>query len=341
MIKISAYPSIPNFNSYRQKAVKTSPANNFCGTDISDIVAKGDKALNENKFEEALQSYTKANRLDPSNNKVYRKLGKTYYHLKDYNASEMHYKTYLENAPEDVDAWIELGHSQRMAGYYQKAVDSYKQASKLDSANDLAKRSLMEAQNDMLAIYFPQQAEQEKREYAAKNLQDALNLTISYLTPSYMKDLEDVKVMFGETASMGGTANIAQYENYKKTITISNDYIYASPQVIAAYLTHESVHAKDADPYTSIREEQDAYDIATRFWINNSKGIKDPEMDYAAGLYTQSPSTLSNRVAEIYKLRDPSIAETSPNHPPDRPFHFATRREKAASQAIKSYDVIA
>lgn len=341
LLKISAYNSIPNYGKYNRKQMQTKSAQHFRASDISDILAKGDKALNENRFQEALDAYTKANQTDPNNNSVYKKLGKTYFHLKDYKASEMHFKTYLENAPEDAECWIDLGQTQKMAGYYQKAIDSFKQASKMDSSNDYAKRCMLETQNDMLAIYFPQQAEQEKREYAAKNLQAALNMTIDYLSPAYMKDLADVKVMFGETASMGGTANIAQYENYKKTITISKDYIYASPQVIAAYLTHESVHAKDADAYTSIREEQDAYEIATKYWINHSNGIKDPEMDYAAGLYTQSPSALRNRVAEIYKLRDPSIAETSPNHPPDKSFHFLNKKSHAASHPIKEYNVIA
>ena len=42
-------------------------------------------------------------------------------------------------------------------------------------------------------------------------------------------------------------------ENAKKAITVSNAYIYAAPEVIAAYLSHESVHAHDHDPYTSVR----------------------------------------------------------------------------------------
>ena len=253
----------------------------------------------------------------------------------------MHYKTYLENSPEDSDCWIELGETQRMAGFYQRAIESFEQAKKLDSSNDLAQRSILETKNDMLAIYSPMQAKKEKEEYASKNLLKALEMTVNYMSPEYMKDLENVKVMFGETASMGGTTNIAQYENYKKAITVSNSYIYASPQVIAAYLTHESVHAKDADAYTSVCEEQDAYEIATKFWINNSNGIKDPEMDYAANLYKQSPAVLRNRVEEIYTLRDPSIAKTSPNHPPDKLFHRNKQNSSAASQSIREYDVIA
>ncbi len=337
LISISSYPTY-KANAY---SLQNPSKSAFKGSDISDLLSNGDKALNENRFNDALKSYKQANQLEPANNSLYRKLGKTYFHLKDYKNSEMSYRTYLENEPEDTEAWIELGEVHRLSGYYQKAVECFEQASKLDSSNDLAKRSLLETKNNMLSIYFPQQAEAEKRKYAEKNLKTALDMTVGYMTPEYMKDLENVVVKFGETASMGGTPNIAQYENYKKTITVSDSYIYASPQVIAAYLTHESVHAKDGDPYTSVCEEQDAYEIATRFWINYSKGIKDPEMDYAAGLYKQSPETLRSRVAEIYTLRDPSISKTSPNHPPDKFFHFSKSKNHQASQAIKTYDVIA
>lgn len=338
MISVSSYPSIKNYSSYntQPKAIK-----GFSGSDISDFLAEGDKALNENRYADALNAYQKANQLNPNENIVYRKLAKTQFHMKDYAASEKNYEKYLETASDDADSWIELGETQRQAGFYQKALKSFEQAKSLDSSNDLANRSILETKNNILSIYSPQKAQAEKAEYAAKNLRMALDMTVKYMTPEYMQGLNDVTVAFGETASMGGTSNIAQYENYKKAITISNSYIYAAPQVIAAYLSHESVHAHDGDAYTSIREEQDAYQVATKFWINNSKGIKDPEMDYAASLYKQSPSTLNSRVAEIYKLRDPDISETSPNHPPQKLFHFNKTKTKAASQSIKTYDVIA
>ena len=141
---------------------------------------------------------------------------------------------------------------------------------------------------------------------------------------------------------MGGTGNIAQYENHKNTITVSDSYIYASSQVIAAYLVHEALNAHDNDAYTSVREEQDAYELAAKFWIKHANGIKDPEMDYAAGLYLQSPKTLKDRVGEIYKLRDPSIPMTSPNHPPKLlSIGLLNKTTEHASQSLKKYDVIA
>lgn len=330
-----------SLNTFPQYNIQNSYSNYFTGSDISDILSKGDKALNENKFEEALKAYEEANKKNPDDDRVYKKLGKAYYNLKDYKNAQKAFTTFLNTNPNDVDCLIELGEAQRADGLYKKATESFEKAAKLDNSNDLAKRNILETKNNILSIYSPLKAQQEKQEYAAKNLQQALDITVKYMSNEYMKDLNDITITFGETAQMGGTSNIAQYENYKKAITVSDKYIYASPQVIAAYLTHEAVHAKDKDPYTSIREEQDAYTVATKFWIQHSNGIKDPEMDYAADLYKQSPEKLNNRVEEIYKLRDPSINQTSPNHPPEKLFHFNKTSKKAASMPIKEYNIIA
>ena len=314
----------------------------FKGNNSSDLTKQGDKALNENKHQEAIDCYQKILADNPDDKTIYKKLAKAQFGLKDYGNAEKNFKVYLENKPEDSDVIIELGETQRQMGHYKDALNSFEKAKNLDKTNDLAKRSILETKNNMLAVYSPEKAKKEKAEYAEKNLQEAMKMTVNYMTPSYMKELQDVKIQFGETASMGGTGNIAQYENGKKAITVSNSYIYASPQVIAAYLSHESVHAHDKDPYTSITEEQDAYEIATKFWIKNSNGVSDPEMDYAADLYKKSPETLKTRVKEIYTLRDPQIAETSPNHPPDKFFHWGkSDKNNHASQSIKNYDVIA
>lgn len=308
---------------------------------VGQLLEDGDKALNENRFEDALSCYNQVAQLEPNGVSVYKKLAKAKFRLKQYEAAEQDYKTYLEINKGDVDIIAELGETLRQQGKYAEALKTFEYALTLDKKNDLLLRSIKETKNNILCCYDPAKASKEKQEFADKNLREALRMAVTYLTPEYMQDLADVQIKFGKTAQMGGTTNIAQYENYKNAITISDTYIYASPQVIAAYLVHESVHAKDNDPYTSVREEQDAYQVATKFWIDNSKGIKDPEMDYAADLYTTSPASLNKRVEEIYVLRDPSIAKTSPNHPPIKKFPIGNTKKKAAVQSIKSYDVIA
>ncbi len=306
----------------------------------TDFVSQGDKALNENRLNAALSSYQKALEESPDNEKVNRKLGKAYFRLKDYKNAEENFNKYLEKNPDDVDCLIELGETKQQQGLYKKAAENFEKAYELDKTNDLAKRSLMSAQNYNLGLYAPEKAFREKVEYAKKNLQDAVNLTVKYLGADYMKELSDVSFQFGKTSTMSGTSNIAQYENAAKSITVSDSYIYAAPEVIAAYTIHESIHGHDKDAYTSIREEQDAYEAAAKYWIKNSKGIKDPEMDYAAGLYKKSPASLRERVEEIYTLRDPSIAKTSPNHPPAKKNHLL-KRSNAASQSLSEYSIIA
>lgn len=322
------------------KAQKTQ-SRSFTGGDFSTLVESGDKAINENRDKEALQYYLQAQKQEPDNPDIKRKLGKAYHKLKNYKEAESNFKLYLDKKPDNAEVWIELGEAQRQQGRYTSAIRSFETALKFDSNNDLAKRSILEAKNNALSGLSAQKAYNEKQTYAKDNLQQALQMAVDYLSPEFMSDLSDVEIKFGETASMGGTANIAQYENSKKTITVSNEYRYASPVVIAAYLVHESIHAKDKDAYTSIREEQDAYTMATKFWIKNSNGVKDPEMDYAAALYQKSPDALNQRVEEIYLLRDPSIAKTSPNHPPQKKRFFHMSHSEAASQPIKTYNVIA
>lgn len=336
MISISSFPNIKTYSNQRNVF---RPA--FNGENIDVLLETGDKALNENKTQEAIETYKKALSTAPENTTINRKLARAYNKLKDYKSAEENFKLYLSNHEDDSEGWTELGEVQRQQGKYNEASDSFRKALNLDNTNDFTKRSILEAKNNELSIFSPDKANTEKLTYAQQNLQEALQLAVNYLTPEYMKDISDVQIKFGQTASMGGTSNIAQYENAIKTITISNEYKYAAPQVIAAYLVHETVHAKDKDAYTSIREEQDAYQAATKFWIENSNGVKDPEMDYAAELYKKSPETLNNRVEEIYVLRDPSISKTSPNHPPQKKTFFNFYKNNAASQPLTTYQTIA
>lgn len=338
MIKIS--PIMTNVMTFRRQSKNTNCIRIAAAT---SFVSEGNKALNENRFNDALNAYNKALENNPDDINIYKKLGKTHKNLKNYDSAEEYYSAYLSQKTDDDETWIDLGEVQRQSGKYNQALKSFERAKEINPKNDLANRSILETKNNILSIYSPQKANEEKLKQADENLRTALGMTINYLSPQFMKDLADVQFVFGKTASMGGSANIAQYENHKKTITVSDSYIYAAPQVIAAYLTHESIHAKDKDGYTSVYEEQDAYEVAADFWLKNSGGIEDPEMDYAADLYKRSPETLRNRVEEIYILRDPEIARTSPNHPPSSKSKSKIKRKTASQplKGLKEYQVIA
>lgn len=73
-----------------------------------------------------------------------------------------------------------------------------------------------------------------------------------------------------------------------------------------------------------MREEQDAYQASIEFWIAHNNGQKDPELDYAAGLYKDNPETLRKKVGQTYRSRDASIPDYSPNHiPPEKQGFFS------------------
>ncbi len=163
----------------------------------------------------------------------------------------------------------------------------------------------------ILAKTDPDRASQLSTEQSRQNLNEALRLVINSTSPEIIDRVKDINYSFDKTDSLSGHPNIAQYEDRNRNIKVTEDYKWAAPEIVAAYLKHENIHGSDKDGFTSVREEQDAYEESIKFWLNNNKGIKDPELDYAAQLYNQSPQTLRNKVAEIYRSRDKSIPEYS------------------------------
>lgn len=310
--------------------------------ETKDLTSKGDSYLKTNDFDNAIKCYEQAVQSNPDSTDTYYSLGKAYKGKEDYKNAIKNLETYTDAKPDDSEATIALGECYDKQGLYSQAQEAFQTVIAKDPTNDLAKRNLLETQNNVQSIYDPIGAMKAKRTQAINNLTSALTMAQNYLPAGFLKDMGNLSIVFDKTAKLGGTPNIAQYEHDKNRITVTDTYIYAAPQIVTAYLVHEFVHAKDNDPYTSVTEEQDAYKKSAEFWSQNAQGLEDPEMDYVAGLYKQSPEALDNRVAEIYKLRDPGIAQISPNHPPGTKKAASTPLNKANSdQPIKNYNVIA
>lgn len=341
MTSISLKGSIYNNKIQPNKAfsaAKNQRANNY--------KEQGNEFLKYNDLDKAIECYKHAIELNPQFADAYFNLGKAYKFKKDYTAAIHAFEQAKKFNPNDYETITVLGETYKQNGLYQKALQNFNEAIQKDSSSDYAKRNLEETKNLQFAIFNPQSAMLQKKEYAKKNLNDAIALARNYLPTDYLKDLSDVTIAFDTTSEMGGRANIAQYEHAKRKITVTGDYVWANPRIVSAYLVHEFVHAKDNDPYTSIAEEQDAYEQAAKFWISKLPNdsvppVKDPEMDYVGELYSESPMRLKSRVAEIYKLRDPHIAATSPNHPPMQNAAATSLSKDINAQSLKSYDVIA
>lgn len=331
-----------NINTYQANSFKAQ-----ANQSAINYKEQGNDYLKVNDFDKAIECYNKSISISPNYADAYFNLGKAYKLKKDFHSAIIALEKAKKLTPNDAETIIVLGEAYKQNGQYSLAIKNFQEAIVLDNLSDYAKRNLEETKNISFSIFNPQAAMAQKKAQAQKNLNDAINMAKNYLPKGYMKDLSDVCVVFDTTNEMGGRSNIAQYEHGKRKITVTGDYIWANPRIVGAYLVHEFVHAKDNDPYTSIVEEQDAYEAAAKFWLakhptDTQSPVKDPEMDYVGELYTASPQQLKDRVEEIYKLRDPDISRTSPNHPPRSKALSATMLEKdIEAESLRSYDVIA
>ena len=91
MISISSNMGL--YTQYNDRAVSLK---NFKGTNGSDLLTRGNKALNENKFKDAIKFYQQAKNQNPKDLKVYRQMAKAQFGLKDYASAEENFKIWLE-----------------------------------------------------------------------------------------------------------------------------------------------------------------------------------------------------------------------------------------------------
>jgi len=312
--------------------------NNFSGNDYADsdsftssnssnaivkkriaqkIADQADEFARNERSKEAEENYLEAIKQKEDFAPSYYGLAKIYKNADKNRQAIETYEKLLKVCPDEHEAHTLMGLCYKKAGDFDKARECFQSVCNKDPKYDFAARSLKEIDNLILAKSNPKLAEQQKEEQSQENLKNALVLIKANTSPKITDRLKDVDYAFDKTDSLSGHANIAQYEDSKRRIVVTEDYRWAAPEIIAAYLAHEDIHASDKDGYTSVYEEQDAYEESMKFWIKNNNGIKDPELDYATDLYNKSPQTLRNKVAEIYKSRDSKIADTSPNHPPN------------------------
>ncbi|MFH0702958.1 MAG: tetratricopeptide repeat protein [bacterium] len=302
--KLNKKQNFPNVNS-----------NNFIAQKQAESLKTTGDGYNKNlQYDKAINFYKKAIKTKPDYIDVYYNLAKVYNDTGDAKDAINTYKELLTVCPKEIKALAYIGECYKNIEEYDNANKYYKAALNIDPKYDLANRFLKEANNLKLSKTNLNLAEQMKAQYARKNLNASVNLVMTKAPKELTKDMQDIKYAFNKTNALSGVSNIAQYENNERKIVITDRYVWAAPEIIAAYIVHEAVHARDHDTHTSIKEEQDAYRESVKFWLANSNGIKDPEMELAADLYLKSPEALDERVGEVYTKRNNSIAEFSPYH---------------------------
>lgn len=264
-----------------------------------------------------------------SNVNNYSELAKSYKDSGDYKNAVMVYNKMLANSPNDKEVLTLIGQCYKESGdnqarisrpqdakkCYQIARQYYMYCIKDDSKYDYALRSLKEDNYAEMALTNPKKADQIVYKESKDNLEKAFQLAKQNIPNDLAQTLNDLDgIYFDRTNSLSNYRNIAQYDPENNDIVVSDEYALAAPEVLAPYLAHESVHAKDHDDLTSIREEQDAYRAGVKCWQKVNNGIQDPELDYINKLYKESPQKLDDKIRETYKARDKKIPEVSPYH---------------------------
>lgn len=296
--------------------------------------------MNDGVFDKAIELYEKALQINPNDADVHLNLAKTYSYSNRYREAIPHLEAYIKVRPDDIENMTLLGECYKKSGMFSKSMEYFNRALSIEPNYDYAKRNLLDAQNLYLQCIDPVRGRKERYNTAINNLTEAVKIAKNFFPKGYTDDMKDITVSFDKTSKMGGRSNIAQYEHTKRKISVTDEYTYANPKLTGAYIIHEFVHGKDNDAYTSVREEQDAYRTQAKYWTQNVFDVYDPEMDYVSNLYKQSAEALDERVAEIYRLRDPGIAETSYNHPPGTKKTNARKASKVKSEPLKAYDII-
>ena len=122
-------------SSLRQAYVGLNIKNNF---DASMVwVNKGNAFYNQEKFEEAIEAYDEAIRLDPNNEYAWHSKGLALGELDRYNEAIEAYDETIRIDPENAPAWHNKGVALTDKKMYDKALQAYEKAIKLDPSNAL------------------------------------------------------------------------------------------------------------------------------------------------------------------------------------------------------------
>jgi hypothetical protein len=150
-----------------------------------------------------------------------------------------------------------------------------------------------------------------------------------------------VEIQFVATEERKLNSNMAEYDHTvgsQGLIRVRPELAYASPNVLAAYLTHELVHAMDGDAISSIMEEQDAYRLQARFWLAHKTGVNDTNLDLSASLYQQGIDLLDQEVRRSYS-DDELLPEKSPGHGLPKTPEALLEYNKEKRDKLKSYQM--
>lgn len=279
----------------------------------------GNEMLRLHLYPQAIQAYTQSIQANPRYTDAYYNLAQAYKTLEQIPHAIGTMTQLLFINPNDHDARVTLGEYYEKLGLPEMSKRLYMQVLRSKPSFDPAKRNLSYLVHVDQAKLSPETAIELHRTTEKGVIFKARALLKNYYTQinpdeELAKLSQSIPIVFQGTQTTGNTENIAEYDHPQRAIRLQTRMIFSSPNVVAAYLAHELVHAKDNDSETSIMEEQEGYRELARFWQRHKNTEEESNLDRALTLYADSPDHLDKEVRNLYTMRNPLIAESSPGH---------------------------
>lgn len=291
---------------------------------LNDIQAEhlkevGNELLRLHLYPQALESYHKAIAVKPRYTDAWFNIAQTWRILGNIPSSAQALTQLLFIDPNDHDARVGLGELYEKLGHPQMAKKLYMQVLAAKPNFDPAKRNLLHLLYQDQLYIDPTTAHElyktQKNEVLYKT-RAILALYYSKISPDpeKLKLSQNIPIIFEPTQIVENSENTAEYDHQIKSIRLQPRMVFASPNVIGAYMAHELVHAQDNDDKTSVMEEQDGYRELAKFWMTFKQTEEAPNLDRAIKLYQESQAKLDHEVRQLYTMRNPLIPEKSPGH---------------------------
>jgi tetratricopeptide (TPR) repeat protein len=108
-------------------------------------IREGNKLYNDEQYEKSELKFKKALELNPSEKKVNNNIGASQYRKNSFNDAASSYENIIsssDNNKEKADAYYNIGNSYLQSGKYDKSIESYRNALRLNPEHDLSRYNM-------------------------------------------------------------------------------------------------------------------------------------------------------------------------------------------------------
>ncbi|HOZ29382.1 MAG TPA: tetratricopeptide repeat protein [Bacteroidales bacterium] len=108
-------------------------------------IREGNKFYNDKDYDNAELNYNKALKINPDTKELYNNIGTSQYRNGKFTEAATNYENFLKftgNRKEKADAFYNIGNSYLQAAEYDKSIQAYKNALKLDPTHDLSRYNM-------------------------------------------------------------------------------------------------------------------------------------------------------------------------------------------------------